>query len=89
MRATIRGKPTTSSRAWARARSASVDGTSAEQAQALSGNGPCQFVERDPRGGDYRATTEGHHIHVHFDRRSDRSMGATRDFIEKEPARLA
>jgi acyl carrier protein len=62
------------------------DGTPAEQAQALSGNGPCQFVERDPRGD--RATTEGHHIHAHFDRRSDQSIGPIGDFIEEKRARL-
>jgi acyl carrier protein len=54
------------------------DGTPAEQAQALSGNGPCQFVERDPRGG--RATNEGHHIHAHFDGRPDEGIGPIRDF---------
>jgi len=64
------------------------DGTSAEQAQALSGNGPCQFIEGDPRAGGYRATAEGDHVHAHFDRRSDRAVGPTRDFIEEEPARL-
>jgi acyl carrier protein len=53
------------------------DGTPVEKAQALSGNGPCQFVDRDPRGGEYRATTEGHHVHTQFDRR------------EEEPSHLA
>jgi hypothetical protein len=46
------------------------DGTPAEQAQAMSGSGPCQFVESDPAGCGYRATTEGHHVHAHFDRPS-------------------
>jgi acyl carrier protein len=59
------------------------DGTPAEQAQALSGNGPCQFVARDPRGG--RAITEDH---AHFDRRSDEGTGPIRDFIEEQPTRL-
>jgi acyl carrier protein len=60
------------------------DSTPAEQAQALSGNGPCQFVEGVPKGGDYRAT-EGHHVHARLDKRSDRGV---RDFVEKEPSRL-
>jgi acyl carrier protein len=62
------------------------DGTPAEQVQALTGNGPCQFVEGDPMG--FRATTEGHHVHAHFDRRSGRVVGPTRAFIEDEPTRL-
>jgi hypothetical protein len=62
------------------------DGTPAEQVQALTGNGPCQFVESDSMG--FRATTEGHHVHAHFDRRSGRVVGPTRDFIEDEPRRL-
>ena len=64
------------------------DGTPAEQAQALSGNGPCQFVERDPRGGDYRATTAGHHVHAHVDRCSDEDVDPTYDLIEREPTHL-
>jgi acyl carrier protein len=64
------------------------DGTPAEQAQAVSGNGPCQFVDGDPGGGGSRATTEGHHVHAHVDRRSDRAVGPTRDFIEEEPTGL-
>jgi acyl carrier protein len=59
------------------------DGTPVEQAQALTGNGPCQLVEGDLMG--FRATTEGHHVHAHFDRRSGRVLGPTRDFIEDEP----
>jgi len=64
------------------------DGTPAEQSQALSGTGPCQFVERDRRGGEYRATTEGHHIHAHFDRPFDPDVGPTRDSDETESTRL-
>ena len=62
------------------------DGTAAEQAQALSGSGPCQFVESDPAG--CRATTEGHHIHAHFDQRDDRAVRPAGDVIEKGPKRL-
>jgi hypothetical protein len=62
------------------------DGTPVEQVQALTGNGPCQFLEGDSMG--FRATTEGHHVHAHFDRRSGRVVGPTRDFIEDEPTRL-
>ena len=48
-----------------------ADGTPAEQTQALSGTGPCRFIERDPNGGHYRATTEGHHVHANLDGRPD------------------
>jgi acyl carrier protein len=58
-----------------------ADGTPAEQAQALSGNGPCRFVENGPRVVDHRATTAGHHVHAHFDRRSERN-GPMHDFTE-------
>jgi len=40
------------------------------------------------RGVVALATTEGHHVHAHFDRRSDRAVGSTRDFIEYQPTRL-
>src|SRR5215475_13815788 len=43
------------------------DATPAEQSQALSGSGPCQFDEGDPPRSEYRATAEGHHVHAHFD----------------------
>jgi hypothetical protein len=59
------------------------DGTPAEQAEALSGNGPCRFVEADPAGGGHRATTEGHHVHAHFD------QPAVDAFTHKEPTPLA
>jgi acyl carrier protein len=62
------------------------DGTPAEQVQALTGNGPCQFVKGDSMG--IRATTEGHHVHAHFDRRSNRVVGPTRNFIDDGPKRL-
>lgn len=63
------------------------DGTAAEQAQALSGDGPFQFVERDP-SGQYRATEEGHHVHAHFDRRPDRGLAPIAAFIERKPTRV-
>ena len=64
------------------------DGTPSEQAQAMSGSGPCQFMEGVPTGRGYRATARGHHVHADFDRASDRAVGPPRDIIEKEPTRL-
>jgi acyl carrier protein len=64
------------------------DGTLAEQAEALSGSGPCRFVEGDPAWGRYRATTEGHHLHAHFDQSFDCAANPTRDLIQREPTRL-
>lgn len=58
------------------------DGTPTEQAQALSGSGPCHFVEADPAGGGYRATTEEHHVHAQFD------QPAGDELIGKDPTRL-
>jgi acyl carrier protein len=64
------------------------DSTPAEQAQALSGSGPWQFVEDDPAGRDYRATTEGHHVHAHFGQPDDQAAKPPRDFVNKEPTHL-
>ena len=64
------------------------DATPAEQTQALSGSGPCQFVEGDPPRSEYRATAEGHHVHAHFDQPHCGTPDATRDVIGKTPIHL-
>ena len=62
------------------------DGTPLEQAEALSGNGPCRFVDGVPSGLGHRATTAGHHAHV--DQPHDPAVNAARDFINKKPTQL-
>jgi acyl carrier protein len=64
------------------------DATPTEQTQALSGSGPCQFVEGDPPHCEYRATAEGHHVHAHFDQPYDATPDATRDVIGKTSLHL-
>jgi acyl carrier protein len=64
------------------------DGTPSEQAEATSGSGPCQFVEGDPTGCGYRATTGAHHIHADLDHASDRAVRPHRDLIESDAKRF-
>jgi acyl carrier protein len=64
------------------------DATPTEQTQALSGSGPCQFVEGDPPRGESRATAEGHHVHAHFDQPSGATPDATREVIGKTSIHL-
>jgi acyl carrier protein len=64
------------------------DATPAEQTQALSGCGPCQFVEGDPPGHEYRATAEGHHVPAHFDQPHCATPDAIRNVIGKTPIPL-
>jgi len=65
-----------------------ADGTPLEKAQALTGDGPCRFIDRDSTVGSFRATTDGHHVHAHFDRRPARGTGHMRECIEAEPPRM-
>jgi acyl carrier protein len=65
-----------------------ADATPTEQTQALSGSGPCQFVESDPPRCEYRATADGHHVHAHFDQPSGATPDATRGVIRKTSIHL-
>jgi acyl carrier protein len=64
------------------------DATPAEQAEALSGSGPCRFVDGDPRGHGYRATTEGHHVHAQFVRPSAEAWYSIGDVVERTGTRV-
>ncbi len=63
------------------------DADPAEQAQALSGSGPCQFMDGPTPADRYRVTTEGHHIHAHIDRAQGEVPRAT-DVVTKGPTQL-
>jgi hypothetical protein len=64
------------------------DATRTEQAQALSGNGPCQFVESEAAGAGHRATVGDHHVHAQFDTPYGQVVRPMVGAFEKERTRL-
>jgi len=65
------------------------DATAAEQVQALSGHGPCQFVESERGVAGDRATAGDHHVHAHIHTPDGQAPAGSVHVTEEEsPPRL-
>jgi acyl carrier protein len=62
------------------------DATPAEQTQALSGRGPCQFVESERGVASDRATAGDHHVHAHI--HNGQAPAGSVHITEESPPRL-
>jgi acyl carrier protein len=62
------------------------DATPAEQTQALSGRGPCQFVESERGVASDRVTAGDHHVHAHI--HNGRAPAGSVHITEESPPRL-
>ena len=64
------------------------DATPAEQTQALSGRGPCQFVESERGVASDRATAGDHHVHAHIHTPYSQAPAGSVHVTEESPPRL-